>query len=166
MRSRLRSLMVCKGFTRMAAPEDCDRMDVQGAFWRDRADGILAAGGHQSSTETQPQQFASCSIAALLALKAPALESERTLPNASLMLGAAGAGMLLQNASAVISLLSDWLFHGTVQERTNAGRTLVASESVAAGAIVMSDVPFALALNERHRQQVRFDPLADIMPSA
>ena len=52
----------------------------------------------------------------------------------------------------------------TVQERTGAGRSLVAKDAICAGSVALFDLPFEIALHKRHRQQVMV--ILVVLPSA
>ena len=52
-----------------------------------------------------------------------------------------------------------------VQERASAGRTLVTKDAIPAGDIALTDLPFAIAVHKRRRQQVTAVPVVQL-PSA
>lgn len=67
--------------------------------------------------------------------------------------------MIRYNVFMITSIFTfcDWL--PAVVARPGVGRTLVAAEPLTAGAIVLTDSPFALALSKRCRHEV-LKPLA------
>lgn len=127
---------------------------LQGAYWQEKALRALAASGRRTRAEPVSRTVA-CTIGALLSSGAPALEGE-PMSNFIYYYGIKNHEFYKSRMSSDRTMLDRDIALPAcraVREGRGSGRTLVAKEAITAGS-VLTDTPFALALNKIHRQQV------------